>query len=73
MALKFHLLGLLLTEVCFKGTKLLGGTLTALKRKIFLFALRFKDDILPKARDLFIVELEHGLIQRKDVDLEISS
>lgn len=69
MALKFHLPGFLLTEVCFEGTKLSEGTLTAFKRKTFIFALRFKYDILPKARDLLIVELEHGLTQRMDVDL----
>lgn len=61
--LKFHLPGFLLTEVCFEGT------LTAFKRKTFIFALRLKDDILPKARDLLIVELEYGLTQRMDVDL----
>lgn len=43
MTLKFHLPGFLLTEVCFEGTKVTAVTLTALKRKTLIFALRFKD------------------------------
>lgn len=69
MALKFHLPGVLLTEICFQGTKPSGGTLTVFKRKTFRFALRLKAYILLKPRDPFIVsgsrresQLEKGCI-----------
>lgn len=54
MALKFHLPGLLLTEICFQSTKLLEETLTVLTRKTSVLALRLKAYVLPKPCNTFV-------------------